>query len=144
MCCARRLCGLLSQLEQWKRLDDASQSTTLFEVLRCISLEERVDPIVTVLDDAIAIHLRDLLESFFRLLTRFRDGTIVSCTIGDVSLHLRPEKFDRLHLRTEGRSVDQRVTSIIEQLLNDCTIVVWMLIEPQLSGRDEIILRWTT
>src|SRR4051794_31213635 len=99
--------------------DDAGQSTALHEVLRCISLEERVDPIVTMLDDAIAKHCSDLLESLLGLLTCLRDRTIVSRTIGDISLHLRPKEFDRLHLRTEGRSVDQRMASIIHQLLND-------------------------
>ena len=93
-------------------------------------LEEGINPVVAVLDNAIAKHLRDLLESLLGLFTRLSDGTIVGSAIGDISLHLRPKEFDRLNLRTEWRCVDQRMTGIIEQLLDDCTIVVWMLIEP--------------
>src|SRR5689334_138950 len=36
------------------------------------------------------------------------------------------------------------MAGIIEELLDDGTIVVRMLIEPELSGRNEIVLRWTT
>ena len=37
-----------------------------------------------MLDDAIAIHLADLLESLLSVLTRLRDGTIVSRSAGCV------------------------------------------------------------
>ena len=61
------VCGI-GQLEQWQGLDDTGESTALTQVLRRIGLEEGVDPIVTVLDNAVAEHLGDLLECFFGLL----------------------------------------------------------------------------
>ena len=61
------VCGI-GQLEQWQRLDHTGESTALTQVLRRIGLEEGVDPIVTVLDNAVAEHLRHLLECFFGLL----------------------------------------------------------------------------
>ena len=120
----RQLLRRSGQLEQRQRLDDTSQRTALFEVFSCIGAKERVDPIVTVLDNVVAEHLVDMLECFFGLLACLSLRTIVRGTIGDVSLHFRPQKFDRLYLRAEWRRVNERVPDIIEQLLDDGAIVI--------------------
>ena len=69
---------------------------------------------MTVLDDAVTKHLRDLFEAFLSLLARLSDGAIMCCAIGDVSLHLRPEQLDRLNFGTEGWSIDENITDIVE------------------------------
>ena len=71
--------------------DDAGQRAALPQVASCFGREEAVNPFVTVLDHTVAEHLRDLFESLLSLLTRLSDRTIMSSTIRDISLYLRPE-----------------------------------------------------
>src|SRR5690348_6570750 len=99
---------------------------------------------MTMLHHAVAEHLGDLFEGCFSLLPRLSDGTIVSRAISDVALHLGPEKFNRLHLWTEGWSVDERMMSVVHQLLDDGAVVIGVLIQPLLNCRYQILLARTT
>ena len=84
--------------------DDSSQRAALLQILRGFCLQPTVDPVVAMLDDAVAEHFADLLEGLLCLLTRLSHGAIVSRAIGHVALDLRPQQLDRLHLGAEGRS----------------------------------------
>ena len=54
--------------EQREVLDDSCESAALQQILSSISEKELVDPVMTVLDDAVAEHLRHRLEALFGLL----------------------------------------------------------------------------
>ena len=99
-------------------LDDSCEGAALLQILGCISLQEVIDPVVAVLHDAVAKELSDLLETVLGLLARLSQRAVVRRASGHVALHLGPQQLDRLHLRTEGRRIDQRMTGVAQQLLH--------------------------
>ena len=70
-------CCITCSLEQGKVFGDSSESAALLQILSCVRLEEGVNPVVTVLHDAVAQHLGDLLESLFSLLACLSRRAIV-------------------------------------------------------------------
>ena len=46
--------GCRCSFEQWKMLDDSSESPALQQILGSIRLQEVINPVVAVLDDAVA------------------------------------------------------------------------------------------
>ena len=57
--------------------DDAGQRAALLQILGRVGGEKVVDPVMAVLDDAVAEQLGNLLESLFGLLARLGQGAIV-------------------------------------------------------------------
>ena len=88
--------------------DDAGQRAALLQILGRVGGEKVVDPVVAVLDDAVAEEFGDLLEALLRLLARLGQRAIVRRPLCNVPLDLGPQQLDGLHLGTERRCVDQR------------------------------------
>ena len=106
--------------------DDSTEGTALMQILGCVCLQEAVDPIVAMLDDVVTELSRDGSERFFGLGACLSDRTTVDGAIGHVPFYLRPQKFDRLHLRAERRRIHQRVPCVVHQLLYHGLVVVRM------------------
>ena len=99
--------------EQMNVVHYSRQIATLSQVIRRLSLQPFVDPVMTMLHHVAALHLRHLSKLLLCLWSCLSHTSSRCCSMCDCSLHLPPQQFDRLDEWTIRRSVDDAMTSIV-------------------------------
>lgn len=133
--------GLRLCFDQAEMLDDSGQAAALSQIARCIGLEPAADPIVNVSDNVSALRLRDCLKGLFSLLACVSQAAVECCALSHRPLDLSPQQLDRLSLRAEGRSVDDAVPFVAQQLLNHRLVLIGMRLQPALNRCEQIVPR---